>query len=207
MTPPAFTTKSGAQTMPRSVSSPATSREASWLFAAPTTARTRSVVDDLGREHAAESARHEHVGLDEVRVGRVDPGGAELVGERTLVDSATSVTVSRAPAAARLRARRPPTWPRPAIDEVTAGDVGRAEDVAEGREDRGVHAGGGGVRGLADAALLGREAADVLGALVHDGHELGARADVFGGHVGAAERLDGVAEVEHGVARRRARRA
>ena len=63
-----------------------------------------------------------------------------------------------------------------------------------------MHAGRGGVGGLADAALLGREAADVLGALVHDGHELGARADVFGGHVGAAERLDGVAEVEHGVA-------
>jgi hypothetical protein len=83
---------------------------------------------------------------------------------------------------------------------VPAGDLGRSEDVVEGREDRGVHAGRSGIRRLADAALLGREPADELGALVHDRHELGARADVFGGHVGAAERLDRVAEIEHGVA-------
>ena len=155
-------------------------------------------VDDLAGEHATQPAGHEHVGLDEVGLVRLHPRGAELVGERAL---GLRDIRHRESGARRGEAAGEPAahLAESGDDEVAARDVGRAEDVVERGEDRGVDARRRGIRGLAHAALLGGEAAHVLGALVHDGHELGARADVLRGHVGAAERLDGVAEVEHGV--------
>ncbi len=106
----------------------------------------------------------------------------------------TSVTVRSAPSASRT-ARRLPTWPMPEIvmrrpatsaEPVTRSSVARSDSYTP--------------RLVGPAGSPGRPrrrgADDVVGALADHEHVLGGRADILRGAIEAAERLDGVAEVE-----------
>ena len=75
--PPALATKSGTWRIPRSARSSSTPRPASWLLAAPHTARHASRATVLRVEHAAEGAGREHVAVlleERVDVDRLAAG-------------------------------------------------------------------------------------------------------------------------------------
>ena len=200
MMPPALATKSGAQRMPRACRSAASSSEASWLFAAPATARQRSAGHGVVVEHAAERARRDDVDLGAQRLGGLRPGGAELVGER----APGRGDVGRRRAARRRRrgrgparrrrgrgrsprrcARRGPACPTGARRRRGSPSRRRARSTGSGRPE---------------PPRSGARPGDVLRPLGDHRHVLVGRPDVLRGDVAPVELRDAVAEVEQRVA-------
>ncbi len=83
---------------------------------------------------------------------------------------------------------------------MAAGHVAAAVDGVEGGQDARVNARRSRICRLADTALVCWEPADVRRALGHDGHQLCTGADIFRSHIGTVQALNGIAQVEHGVA-------
>jgi len=156
------------------------------------------LIDDGGAQYAAETAGDEEIRIEAVRVGDVDPARAER-GREVLLGQVDIRDAQASACRGELRREASADLSKAGDDDVPSGDLAAAERGLEGGEKARIDAGGRGIRGLADTALVGGQAADVLRALGDDGHELCARADIFRGHVRAAEAFDGVAEVEHGV--------
>ena len=197
--PPALATKSGAQTIPRSASWTAIASAASWLLAAPAITRhfSSGTVSSSSTPPSAHGASTSTSAVS-ARVG-VGPGRAELVGERALalVDVGGHERGARlgeqpgelAADAAEPDDRDAAARQRGAAEGALAGDLHRALDAERGPRAR-----------VAGAAGLDGEAGDVVGRLGDHGHVAVGGADVLGRHVGAAERADGVAEVQQHVA-------
>ena len=197
--PPALATKSGAQTIPRSASWTAIASAASWLLAAPAIDAAVQLGHGVVVEHAAERARGEHVDLGGERGVRVGPAGAQLVRERALAlvevgDHELGPGLGEQPRELAADAAEPDHR------DAAAGQRGRAEGALAGDLHRALDAERGPRARIAGAAGLDGQAGDVVRRLGDHGHVAVGRADVLGGHVGAAERVDGVAEVQQQVA-------
>ena len=108
----------------------------------------------------------------------------------------TSASVSFAPSAASSRASPPPTLPVPCTAMRTSLTPISAQLERDRRLDAQEDALGGERSGIAAgrAFVLHRQARDELGALADRHHVRIRHADVFGGHVAATQRVDGVAE-------------
>ena len=206
MIPPALQTKSGAHRIPRSASAASSESSASWLLAAPAIALQRSAgtVSSLSTPpsaHGATRSTSAVIALERVRpvARRARRPARAWTGRRR------RRRAPRRPRAAS-RASRPPTLPSP----ITAIRRPSRSSVPNARSQR---RRGPRPRSPAPSTGSGRRSrsARPVTCLVRVGDDLHVRlagADVLGGQVVAAERLDGVAEVlQHGLAalRRRAR--
>ena len=153
-------------------------------------------------ERAAKRARRQHVDVGEHRVGGAHPGRAGQLGcQRALGLVDVRDDHARAVGGEHPRERLAHV---PGADDgdAAAGEVRGAEPVLGAGAHRGVHAEGGERAGIAEPAEVLGQADQVLGARGDQAHVGRARPDVLGRDVPAAERLDGVAEVQqHRAAR------
>ncbi len=154
-------------------------------------------VDHFVGEDAADAGRNEQVALDQVRRLGLDPGRSEALRQRALDRVHVGDRQHRAFGSEAHREDRTDMAEAEHRD-AAAGDLPAAERFLQGGEQTRVHARGGRVARLPDAALRRRKSADVAGARRDHCHVLGGRADILSRHVGAAQALDRVAEVEHG---------
>src|SRR3954468_5085793 len=209
MMPPAFTTKSGAHRMSRSARRSAIDSSESWLFAAPaiTGACSRGTVSGLSTPPSAHGARTSTSAVSALS-GAIHraPSLSASVRLRWSMSETTSV----APRRASRRAGRRATLPRPATppDAPRRAPLQRcrAERPLAAREHGRLDAERGVGRRVAGAAARLREPAHVLRRAHDHRHVARRRADVLGRDVRAADRLDGLAEVEQEVAARAALR-
>ena len=198
MIPPALATKSGAHRIPRSVSCSAT------LVG-------RELVVGRARDRAA-AQRGDRLALKTRRARRGEHVDVGAAGRRR---GRSSRRRARRPAPAcprRRRRRRAARRPRPARARARrrrARGRRRRSSARRGRRcprrarshahglldaERGPRA------RVAGAAALDREAGHVAGVLGDHGHVGVGGADVLGGHVAAAEHVDGVGEVQQRAA-------
>ena len=146
---------------------------------------------------AAERARREHVDLDRQRGGGRDPAGADRARRSRACPASTSETTSLAPARARRRATRAPTWPSPMHADAPSA---RATSLPNTRSQQARIAASTpsavNGRGIAGAAPPAGQPGDVARARGDHTHVAARGTNVLGGDVGAGEQLDRVGEVE-----------
>ena len=199
MIPPALQTKSGAHRMPRAASAGVERVVGELVVGRAGDRLAAQRGDGLVVEHAAERARGDHV----------DVGGQRAeAGRSTRRRGARRARAcsgrrrrrrARAPPSCSISASRPPTLPRPitATRRPLRSSVPNARSQVDAQRDLAAERG-------PRARVAGAATASPVTCFVRPGDHLHVGldgADVLGGQVVAAERLDGVAEVlQHGLA-------